>query len=498
MMASAATSSSPRKADNDVQHQQARQLPHVVIFPFMAKSHAIPLIHLAHLLRRRRLATVTFFTTPGNAAFLRAALSGADDGVAVVELPFIKDQQPAAESVEALPSFSSFPTFVDAMSALRPRFEEALAALRPPASVVVADAFLRWAHAAAAALGVRTLAFVCANMFAQVIREVCVRDNPAAVLAGGAKADAVFTVPEFPHVQLTLADIPVPYNDPTPTGPIREMDAEVVGKAVAGSHGLIVNTFDALESRYIEHWNRQVGPRAWPIGPFCLARPPPDVLSRQGDAAPAYWLRWLDEKAAAGRAVLYVALGTFMAVPEAQLREVADGLEKSGLDFMWAVRPVDVVLAAGFEERVRDRGLVVREWVDQFAVLQHECVKGFLSHCGWNSILESICAGVPLAAWPMGAEQPLNAKMAVEELRVGLKVSAGSSIVTSGLVSSQEIATAVRELVIGEKGAEMARNAAAMAAKAQEAVAEGGSSWKALKELIGGFSEPVGDATMEV
>ncbi|GJM98921.1 hypothetical protein PR202_ga15973 [Eleusine coracana subsp. coracana] len=106
MMASAATSSSPRKADNDVQHQQARQLPHVVIFPFMAKSHAIPLIHLAHLLRRRRLATVTFFTTPGNAAFLRAALSGADDGVAVVELPFIKDQQPAAESVEALPSFS--------------------------------------------------------------------------------------------------------------------------------------------------------------------------------------------------------------------------------------------------------------------------------------------------------------------------------------------------------------------------------------------------------
>ncbi|GJM98920.1 hypothetical protein PR202_ga15972 [Eleusine coracana subsp. coracana] len=478
-MASAATASLPRKADNDV------QLPHVVIFPFMAKSHAIPLTHLAHLLRRRRLATVTFFTTPGNAAFHRAALSGADDGAAVIELPFIKDQ-PAAESVESLPSFSSFPAFVDAMSALRPRFEEALAALRPAASVVVADAFLRWAHAAAAALGVRTLAFVCANMFAQVVREVCVRDNPAAVLTGGARPDAVFTVPEFPHVQLALADIPVPYNDPTPTGPIREMDAEVVGKAVAGSHGLIVNTFDALESRYIKHWNRQVGPRAWPIGPFCLARPPP-VLSRHGDAAPA-WLRWLDEKAATGRAVLYVALGTFMAVPEAQLREVADGLERSGLDFMWAVRPVDVVLAAGFEERVRDRGLVVREWVDQFAVLQHECVKGFLSHCGWNSMLESICAGVPLAAWPMGAEQPLNAKMAVEELRIGLKVSAGSGTMTSGLVSCQEIAAAVRELVIGEKGAEMARNAAAMAAKAHEAVAEGGSSWRALNELIGGFS----------
>ncbi|KAL6846642.1 hypothetical protein ACP4OV_024090 [Aristida adscensionis] len=102
----------------------------------MAKSHTIPLTDLARLLRRQRLATVTFLTTPGNAAFVRTALSGADDdGVAVVELPFpdleAPGVPPGVESVEALDSLSSLPAFVHAASLLRPRFEEALAAARP-------------------------------------------------------------------------------------------------------------------------------------------------------------------------------------------------------------------------------------------------------------------------------------------------------------------------------------------------------------------------------
>jgi hypothetical protein len=41
--------------------------------------------------------------------------------------------------------------------------------------------------------------------------------------------------------------------------------------------------------------------------------------------------------------------------------------------------------------------MVVREWVDQWKILRHACAKGFLSHCGWNSVLESVTAGVPLA-----------------------------------------------------------------------------------------------------
>ncbi|CAL5081257.1 unnamed protein product [Urochloa decumbens] len=466
-------------------------LPHVAIFPFMAKGHTIPLTHLALLLRRWQLATVTFFTTSANAAFVRAALSsgadGNDDGVAVVELPFPDDiTSPGlprgAESAEALDSLSSFPAFVEAASLLRPRFEEALAAARPPATAVVADALLHWAHAAAAARGVLTLAFFAANVLAHVVREACHRDNPAAALsaAGGGDAAAyagggdaaAYAVPEFPDVQLSLADIPFPFEEPdlTAMASVREMDRKL-GKAIAGSHGLIVNTFEALERRYIEHWNRHVGPRAWPLGPLCLARQPPPVSRARhgGESSPAAWMQWLDEKAAAGRGV-------------------AGGLERSGLDFLWAVRPADADLDAGFEDRVRGRGVVVREWVDQWAVLWHGGVKGFLSHGGWNSVVESISAGVPLAVWPMSAEQPLNAKMVADELRVGIRVPAKDGVTgATVLVKSEEIARVAVELVTGEKGVEVARNMAALGAKAREGMEEGGSSWRAVEEMIAGL-----------
>uniref|UniRef100_A0A0E0B2C7 Glycosyltransferase n=1 Tax=Oryza glumipatula TaxID=40148 RepID=A0A0E0B2C7_9ORYZ len=458
------------------------QLPHVAIFPFMARGHTVPLIHLAHLLRRRGLAAVTLFTTPANAPFVRRVLD--DDAVAVVELPFpghhLPGVPPGVECVEGLDGLSSsFPAFVEAASALRPRLEACLAAARPRVGLLVADALLYWAHDAAAGLGVPTVAFYAASMFAHVIRDVLLRDNPAAVLVAGGGAAATFAVPEFPNVRLTLADIPVPFNDPSAAGPLVEMDAKMAN-AIAGSRGLIVNTFDAMEAHYIEHWDRHhVGHRAWPVGPLCLARQPCHAA-----AVKPSWMRWLDEKAAAGRAVLYVALGTLNAVQEAQLRELAGGLEASGVDFLWAVRPIDADLGAGFEERVEGRGMVAREWVDQWRILRHGCVKGFLSHCGWNSAVESISAGVPLAAWPMGAEQPLNAIHAVDELRIGVRVPTGH-----GVVSSEEIARVARELMgmdmdgEGESG-EAARNAAALAAKAREAVAEGGSSWKTLEEML--------------
>ncbi|XP_052151707.1 UDP-glycosyltransferase 90A2-like [Oryza glaberrima] len=477
------------------------QLPHVAIFPFMARGHTVPMTHLACLLRRRCLAAVTFFTTPGNAPFVRGQL---DDDVAVVELPFPDHvvARGAAEGVEALDSLFPLPAFVEAVSALRPGLEASLAAARPRVGLLVADAFLHWAHASAAALGVPTVAFLGGNMFATIMRDVILRDNPAAALlsgGGGAEA-ATFAVPEFPHVHLTLADIPVPFNHPSPEGPIMELNAKL-GKAIAGSNGLIVNTFDAMEGRYVEHWNRdhRAGHRAWPIGPLCLAHG--GIGTGTGAVEPS-WMKWLDEKAAAGRAVLYVALGTAMAIPDAQLREVAGGLEAAaaaGVDFLWAVRPSDADLGAGFEERVEGRGMVVREWVDQWRILQHGCVRGFLSHCGWNSAVEGVAAGVPLAAWPMGAEQPLNAMLVVDELRVGVRVPPAPATATGGhggLVGSEVIARVARELMmmVGEGkggGGEAARNVAALAAKAREAVAEGGSSWKALEEMVATLCRPV-------
>ena len=121
-------------AQGAVSRHVSGELPHVAIFPFMARGHTIPLTHLAYLLLRRRLAFVTFFTTPGNAVFVRALLPA---GAHVVELPFPAPQ--GAENVEDIASASSFADFAEATLALRPRFEEALASMRPAASLLVAD-----------------------------------------------------------------------------------------------------------------------------------------------------------------------------------------------------------------------------------------------------------------------------------------------------------------------------------------------------------------------
>uniref|UniRef100_A0ACD5XVH2 Uncharacterized protein n=1 Tax=Avena sativa TaxID=4498 RepID=A0ACD5XVH2_AVESA len=456
-------------AEAGVSCDASRELPHVVIFPFMARGHTIPLTQLANLLLRRRLATVTFFTTPGNAAFVRALLpAGAD----VVELPFPAAQ--GAENVEGIASVSSFAGFAEATLALQPRFEEALASMRPAASLLVADAFLYWTGASAAALGVPRVSFLGTSAFAHVMREMFVRDKPGSDATGG----STYTVPEFPHVQFPLADIP-----PLPIS-VLALDAKM-GMAVAGSRGVIMNTFHEQESRYIEHWNRHVGPRAWPIGPLCLARESSTDVDRvHGTQAPS-WLVWLDEKAAAGQSVIFVALGTLLAVSDAQLGEVARGLEEAQVNFLWALRPDDNV-DLEFEERVQGRGMVTRGWVNQQAILQHDCVAGFLSHCGWNSVLESVCAGVPLAVWPMVFDQPLNAKLVVDELGVGVRVKTSDDTTGGGggLVKSGEISRAVREIMLGDTRASALKNAAVLAEQAGLAMSAGGSSWNMVEKMI--------------
>ncbi|KAF8647998.1 hypothetical protein HU200_065033 [Digitaria exilis] len=460
--------------------QRGELLPHVAIFPLMAKGHTIPLLDLACLLRRRGLAAVTLLTTPGNAPFVRAALlacGGAGDAVAVVELAFPAGHAPAGgEGAEGVASASAFAAFAEATSPLRHRLEEALTAMRPAPGLLVADGFLYWAHASAAALGVPSVSFLGTSAFAHVVREACVRDKPGADEGddGPTTTGTCYTVPEFPHLHFSLADLVLPPLT------LMELDAKMAA-AVAASHGVIMNTFHDLEGRYIEHWNRHIGPRAWPIGPLCLARKSCSS-DHDHDRRPP-WMLWLDDKAAAGRDVLYISLGTLAVIPEVQLKLVANGLDRAGVDFLWVVRPSNANLGMGFEERVKGRGMVVREWVDQREILRHSCVRGFLSHCGWNSVLESVVAGVPLAAWPIEFEQPMNAKLVVDELGVGVRVHSSDGKL-GGLVKSDEITRVVRELMSREEGMVMASNTKKLAAHAQIAMSEGGSSWKVVEEMI--------------
>ncbi|XP_073146099.1 UDP-glycosyltransferase 86A1-like isoform X4 [Henckelia pumila] len=61
-------------------------------------------------------------------------------------------------------------------------------------------------------------------------------------------------------------------------------------------------------------------------------------------------------------------------------------------------------------------------------VLSNPCVGGFLTHCGWNSIQESMWCEVPMICYPLAYDQPTNRKLVVDVWKIGINLSDGVPI----------------------------------------------------------------------
>uniref|UniRef100_A0ACD5VYG0 Uncharacterized protein n=1 Tax=Avena sativa TaxID=4498 RepID=A0ACD5VYG0_AVESA len=267
--------------------------------------------------------------------------------------------------------------------------------------------------------------------------------------------------------------------------------------------GFIVNTFDAMEHdtlvAFKELSDRGVYPPVYAVGPFIRS------VSAGGGAGNKHsCLRWLDDQP--DGSVLYVSFGSGGTLSTEQTAELAAGLEASEQKFLWVVHfPSDKdrsagyfgtsadqgnddqlsYLPEGFVERTSGTGLAVPLWAPQVEILNHPAVGGFLSHCGWNSTLESAAAGVPMVAWPLFAEQRVNAVLVSSE-RLGLALwERPSSVDNDGVVVPRgEVAELARELMVGKKGA-LARNKAGQVRDgAQMALAPGGPQRRALAAVI--------------
>ncbi|KAF6157358.1 hypothetical protein GIB67_004296 [Kingdonia uniflora] len=450
--------------------------PHIVLFPFMSKGHTIPLLHLARLLLRRGI-TVTVFTTTLNSPFIRGSLT--DTKAIVIDLSFpenIPQLPPGVESTDKLPSLSLFIPFVNSTILMQTEFDLALQTLSN-VTCIISDGFLGWTRCSALKLGVPRLVFYGMNNYAMAISEAVSISRPHAHIDS---LDEPFTVPGFPWIKLTRNDLEPPFNDPNPKGDRWDFVIEQV-TANMQSNGFVVNSFYELETKFVDHLNAGPGPKVWCVGPLCLADSP-KIVQPQPKYKPI-WMEWLDEKLSKGEPVLYVAFGSQAEITVEQLREIADGLEKSKVNFLWVVRSNGLEYLEEFKKRAKDKGLVINEWVDQVAILSHQSVSGFMSHCGWNSAMESICAAVPILAWPMMAEQHLNARMLVEELGVGVPVLTKNGSVR-GFISSECIENTVKELMEGKKGKEARENVKEFRDLAMKAMDEDGSSSTTLDLLI--------------
>ncbi|KAF8011448.1 hypothetical protein BT93_J1921 [Corymbia citriodora subsp. variegata] len=426
-------------------------------------------------------AAVTVFTTSSNLPFVSRHLAGTSASAVSLAFPGdVPGLTSGIESTDALPSMSFFPAFANATVLMQPSLEAELQRLHPRPAFMLSDGFLWWTLESASKFGIPRLVFFGMGNYAMAVSWATFFENH---LHGPTAEDEPFNVNAFPWIKLTKNDFERHHSQPlTEENPQLEFLMKVV-VATQKSNGLVVNSFQELEPTFLDYWNRERGPKAWYVGPLFpledpVARDPPLQTT---------WAEWLDRKRAGGERVLYAAFGSQVEIPAAQLLEIALGLESSGVGFLWVVKRKESEIIAdvdsGFDYRVRGRGIVVREWVDQRAILVHESVQGFLSHSGWNSVLESLCTRVPILAWPMMAEQPLNARMVAEEMGVGLRVETADGTVR-GFVRGDGLAKTVRELMEGERG-EAARKKAKVAAEAaRKAVEEGGSSWIAQETLM--------------
>ncbi|KAI3802500.1 hypothetical protein L1987_30633 [Smallanthus sonchifolius] len=457
--------------------------PHFLIFPFMSQGHTTPLLYLSRLLSDRRIS-VTLITTPSNYSSIKATLK--TDSISVIDIPFpdnISGVPPGVEITDNLPSMSSFINFVQATQQLQPRFEQLVRTL-PPVTCIISDGFLIWTQDSADKLGIPRLIFYGTNIFSMTMCNIMARFKPHAAVSSN---DEPFPVPGFPRFKLTANDFEPPFSELEPNGSILDFlirQQEAMGR----SYGMVVNSFYELEPEFNDYWNRNCGPKDWLVGPFCVAKPPAPVGTARGFPIKMVekptWIQWLDSKLVANEPVLYVSFGSQAEASTEQLREVAIGLEQSNISFMWVVKPKQLrLIGEEFEERVKGRGKVVGEWVDQVEILKHEIVCGFLSHCGWNSMLESMCTGVAVLAMPLMAEQHLNARLVVEEIGMGLRLWP-RDMVARGVVGAEEVAKMVVELMEGEGGRRVRKRVEAVREVAYGAMKDGGSSTTTLDSLI--------------
>ncbi|KAJ6691908.1 FLAVONOL 3-O-GLUCOSYLTRANSFERASE UGT71C4 [Salix purpurea] len=260
-----------------------------------------------------------------------------------------------------------------------------------------------------------------------------------------------------------------------------------VARRFRDGKGIIVNTFAELEPFVLRSFSDDHRiPPVYPVGPLLQLKgqPHPDLNQDQVDRI----MKWLDEQPQSS--VVFLCFGSYGSFSLPQVKEIALGIEQSGFRFLWSIRfplstssPVmnpEDALPEGFLERTEGRGIMCG-WAPQVEVLAHRAVGGFVSHCGWNSILESLWYGVPIVTFPIYAEQQLNAFRMVKEL--GLSVELKLDYRQGGdLVSADEIAKSVTCAM--ESDSEVRKKVKEMSEKGREAVMDGGNSFTSITKLI--------------
>ncbi|MED6197204.1 hypothetical protein PIB30_054417, partial [Stylosanthes scabra] len=220
-----------------------------------------------------------------------------------------------------------------------------------------------------------------------------------------------------------------------------------LGKVLPDAEAVIMNHFEELDPPMFVSDMRSKLKSMLYVGFLTLNKMP--LPPSETDVTGCLW--WLDKQGS--RSVVYVSFGMVVTPPEEEIVAVAEALEESGFPFLWSLKEhAKKLLPEGFVERTESKGKVV-PWCPQKEVLGHASVGVFVTHCGSNSVLESISNGVPMLYRPFFGDHGMAGRMVEVVWKIGVGVMEG------GVLKKDRLVNGLNAVMVGDEGKKMRENA---------------------------------------
>ncbi|XP_045797099.1 UDP-glycosyltransferase 73C4-like [Trifolium pratense] len=444
----------------------------IYFLPYPSPGHMNPMINLAQIFTTRG-HHVTILTTPSNTKLIPNQNKNKLN-IHILNFPSNNLNLNGIENLSSARDPQTALKIHIATNLLIPQVQTFLQ--QNPPDVFVPDIMFSFSN-----LEIPVIPFDPMPIFVSCIFEA-INNNPNVL----SQSSLPFVVPgNLPHT------ITLPVN---PSNEFHTLSRPVLNAKHNGKHhGIIVNSFVELEQEYIEYYQKVTGVKVWHIGITSLMMDHFNCCNGigddggDGDGDGDACLSWLNSREA--NSVVYICFGSLCRLNREQYMEIGRGIEASGKGFLWVVPEDDEEFCVVEESLSFKRGMVVRRWVNQRLILKHHAIGGFLTHCGWNSVAEGICAGVPMITMPRFSDQFLNERLVTEVLRIGVEVggcewSLSPFGARNKVVSRKRIEKAVRRVMEDGDSSMIRKRAKEMRDKACKAVQEGGSSYHNLTNLV--------------
>ncbi|XP_038891918.1 beta-D-glucosyl crocetin beta-1,6-glucosyltransferase-like [Benincasa hispida] len=398
----------------------------ILMLPWLAHGHITPFFELAK--RLSKSFQICLCSSPINLQAINPD-PAPNHSIQLIplHLPSLPDLPAHMHTTKGLPLHLE-PTLVKAFDMAAPGFELLLDRLEP--DLVLSDLFMPWAARSALSRNIPVVSFVVTGV---------------AVVAG--LVNGFWNKGrEFPFPEVDLSEHWVSKSSGRKV-------CDEVGRDWAmrffecmrmSCDVALVNTSPEFEAKYIQFLASSLKKKVLPIAPLIPQIEPTNEKLEI--------LEWLDKKTP--KSTIYVSFGSEYYLTKQDTEELAHGLHQSGVNFIWVIRfpkgqnlTIEEALPKNFLKQTEDKGLIINEWAPQLKILSHSSIGGFVCHCGWNSVVESIMFGVPIMALPMQLDQPYHAKV-VE--CAGLCVEAKRD--GEGNVKREEVLKAIKEVMFEKRG----------------------------------------------